>query len=219
MKKILFLLIILLLSGCSVNYDLEISENGFSENISGEISKDEFDMPSQENADLLIYDLLYLDQSVIINSDEIYNRTIEDSNNIVKFNYNYKFINNFKDSQIINNCFEKHLIEETDNMYIIKLGGNFYCQYADQIHVKVTTDNYVIENNADKVEDDNYYWTLSEGSKNNNTITLVVSKDVKKSNLNSEGNINYFQVIGITLFLILVLVIFVLYKKHKNSEK
>ncbi len=47
MKKILILLAILLLSGCSVNYNLEIDDIGIFEEITGNISKDEFDMPGQ----------------------------------------------------------------------------------------------------------------------------------------------------------------------------
>lgn len=218
-KIIISLAILLLMTGCSVNYDLEINDDFIHENINGNISKNEFDSELGENTDLNIYYSLYSDQNALIDSDELYNKNISEEDGKVFFTAKYDYHGNYKSSRVIDYCFEKHFVEETEKTYIIKLGGNFYCQYADEINVNVTTDNYVINNNADEVDGNIYKWKLAEGSKNNNSIEMIVSKDLKKNNANNNGSINYFQIVGTVIFVILLLAIFIIYKKHQNSEK
>ena len=49
MKKIFLILFVLLVSGCTTNYNLEISENSFKESIDIKINKSE--IPTETNPD------------------------------------------------------------------------------------------------------------------------------------------------------------------------
>lgn len=216
MKKIFILIALLFLSGCTVNYNLEIEDNNIKENINGDIYKNEFDPIDDIYGDHNIYYLIYDNQSPFDNSQKLYNKSIkeEDDGRII-FDASYNYDGDYDKSRIINNCYENHLFKETDNTYIIKLSGSFYCQYASVINVKVKTNNYVIDNNADEIDNNVYTWKISN---NDSDIKLIISKKVKNEDVISDDNTNYLRIISLGVLLALLLVIFFIYKKHKNSN-
>lgn len=218
MKKTLVLLGLLFLTGCSVNYELEINNSNIREDISGDIYKSEFDPIDDIYGDHSIYYLIYDEQSPFKDSTELYNKNIteEDDGRII-FDASYNYNNNYGKSRIINDCYENHLFEETENTYVIKLEGNFYCQYAPVINVTFKTDNYVLDNNAKKVDGNIYTWELSNG---NTDINIIISKRVKKNEIiTNDNNINYFRIVGFGILFLLIIVLFFVYNKHKNSDK
>lgn len=217
MKKLFIILGLLFLTGCSVNYDLKIDEESIYENIYGNISKDEFDSEPGEYMDSTIYDYLYNNQSPFIDSDKLYNKSIKEEGNTVYFDASYSYNGDYAISRIINECYEKYLVEETDNVYFIDLSGDFYCQYAKSIDVNVTTDNYVISNNATKQEGNTYTWVLSKGLPTD--INMTISKKIKNEDTMPNDSINYFRIIGLGVLLVLIIVLLLIYKKHKNSDK
>ena len=210
MKKILTVLSILLLTGCTVNYNLNIDDNMIEERISGNISKYEFDDIEDEYGDHNIYHLLYDNQKSLINKEVYYEQKINEIDDIIEFDYRYKYNNNYGYSTIVNRCFEKKMFEETEDLYVMHLSGDFYCQFANEIEVNVTTLNAVLGNNADRHENNTYTWILKEGS-NDIDISLTVSKNIEMINSNKENSIfTPFRIVALIIFLILISMAFII---------
>ena len=123
MKNKLFLIIplLILLSGCTVNY--------ITENITGTVTNEEITPEVEGRTDVNPkYYYLYLNDSALINdSNEKYTKEITDINNGKSFKFNYTYQGNYDKSVVINNCFENHVVEETDTYYRIELNGKFSC--------------------------------------------------------------------------------------------
>ena len=216
MKRLLILLSILLLTGCSVNYNLEIDGDLFKEEITGNIYKYEFDDISDINGDHNIYWLLHDRQTAIDDEDSFYEQNINEIGDNVEFNYKYNYNNNYGASNILNKCFEKKTFEETNDLYIVHLYGNFYCQYADEIKVNVKTKLAVLDNNANRVEGNNYVWILKNDT-NNVDIFMTVSKNIESFTPNNEKSIfTPYRITTLIILIVLVIVSLFIYKKRNS---
>ncbi len=74
-NKIIILLSLLLLTGCTVNYNLEINKDTLNETITGTVTKEE--KSSQEsNATGLstVYSIINEDQKPVYNKEELYQK-------------------------------------------------------------------------------------------------------------------------------------------------
>lgn len=215
-KVILILFFTLFLTGCTVNYNLEIKNDKIVENINGEISN--LEIKRQDNSTgLNVYrDILYNEQNALLDKDSLYKKNIIENDDSVEFDFNYTYVNNYDKSRIINRCFEHHIIEKEDNLYYIRLFGDFYCLNSDKITINVTSDYMILENNANKVNNNTYTWIIN--NEKDNDIYLTVSENVKYENTKSTKKISTFQIIGLIVFVILSLITYLLYKK-KNSGK
>lgn len=217
MKKILIVLSIFLLTGCTINYNLDISKDSIEENITGNISKYEFDDITDEYADHNIYYLLHDKQLSLSDGSDYYDQNIIDKGDNIDFSYKYTYNNNFGMASIINRCFENKVYEETNDLYIIHLYGDFYCQYNDNIEVNVNTNLAVLENNADEVDGNNYKWILKEDN-NDVDITLTISKSIEQFTPAKENSIlTPYRIVTFIILVVLIGVSFVIYKK-RNSE-
>ena len=133
---------LILLTGCSCNYELSIQNNKIYETL--KINGVTSNIPV--NADLIN----------ISNSNYI--KTVE--NDIVTYNSNY-LLDNYKKSTLLT-CFDSYNIQSTENTYTIRTGKKFKCypyQYSDfdvvtydQLEIKINTNHKVINHNATKVE-------------------------------------------------------------------
>lgn len=209
-------LTLLMLTGCTINYDLNFDNGKIIEQIEGEASNSEITPEVEGRNDVNPnYYYLYLDNRALIDSQEEYDKKITDTQNGKKFEFKYEYNNNYMNSRIINTCFEDHFIEETDEYYYIKLNGKFYCNYMDELNINVTSDYKVLSTNAKKINKNTYSWTLDDYD--NTDILLMVSKIEKNDNTSKPKLFDTFQLIGLIIFSILVIITYILYKK-KNSE-
>ena len=220
MKNKIFLIIplLILLTGCTVNYNLEINKDSITENISGTVTNEEITPEIEGRSDVNPkYYYLYLADNVLFNDNTAkYNKNITDIQDGKKFNFNYTYKNNYDKSMIINSCFENHKIIETDTYYSIELTGSFSCLYSNKIDINITSNYMVLENNAKKVEDNKYTWEITDSE--NVNIKLVVSKENKYEEPAKAKMFSTFQIIGFVVFAILTIITYFLYKK-KNSGK
>ena len=217
-KKIFFLISLIFLSGCTINYNLSIDKDVLTEDISGTVTNDEI-MPEIEGKSDVNpkYYYLYLDDSALISdSNEKYTKNITDIENGKKFNFNYKYKNNYDKSKIINSCFENSNVKETDTYYSIELSGEFYCLYSDKININVISNYVVLENNAKEVNGNKYSWVIDDSS--NVNIFLNISKEIKYEEPSKTKFISTFQLVGLIIFAVLTGITYFLYRK-KNSGK
>ena len=217
MKKILLITVTMLfLIGCTVNYNLEIDGDNLNEVITGNVTKEEYEVKETDNGENLIYDLFNNDQDALFDEESPYLRTLEDKGKTINYNFSYLYNYNFDRSKIINTCFEYHMIDETEDYYYIKLSGRFYCMYSDKININVTSNNAVLENNATKVDGNVYSWVIKNDK--DVDILLNVSKKMKHSDNNKLKVMNTFQIIGLIVLVVLCIITIFLYKKKNRNE-
>ena len=218
MKKVLMLISLLLLTGCTVNYELVIDKDKIDEHITGTVTKEE-SITDINETDIGMYDYLtHYEQYALYNkNDAFYNKQLEDKGDYYNYDASYTYMGNFKDSNIINSCFENHLINETDDFYDIHLSGSFSCLYVDKINVNIKSNMAVINNNADKVDNNIYSWVIDES--NNVDILLTVSKNIESFTPNKEKSIfTPYRIITFILLIVLIIISLFIYKR-KNSVK
>lgn len=217
MKKILLIMLTMLfLTGCTVNYNLEIDGDNLNEVITGNVTKKEYEVKETDNGENLIYALFNNDQNALFDEESPYLRTLEDKGKTIDYNFSYLYNYNFDRSTIINTCFEYHMVDETEDYYYIKLSGKFYCMYSDKININVTSNNAVLENNAMKVDGNVYSWVIKKDK--DADILLNVSKKMKHSDNNKLKVMNTFQIIGLVVLVVLCIITIFLYKKKNRNE-
>ena len=215
-NKIIILLSLLLLTGCTVNYNLEINKDTLNETITGTVTKEESSQDSNATGLSTVYSIINEDQKPVYNKEELYQKELKESGNNINYTFKYNYnIEDFVNSTIINTCFENNEIEEIDNYYSVRLSGNFYCLYSKKINIAVTSNLKVASNNADKIKDNTYIWTID---KNTTDIELVVDKDTPYTKPIKRGISSTFRIVCFIVLVVLSLLAYILYKKKNSSE-
>lgn len=217
--KFLFISIILIfLSGCTADYNIDISDNEIQESFSSVVYKSEIPTSNLEGveADDQLTPFIQNDQYPFLNNyDIIYDKNIveEDEYRLVKFKYSYS-PEDFINSNSLNKCFENINYSYDDN-YVFDLNGYFYCLYTEKLNINVTTKNKVISNNADEVNDNTYTWHINSSNFDNVDIRLEIEKNTLKDKVNS------YSLIVISIFIICTVLVFfivLLYKRKKHNK-
>lgn len=215
-NKIIILLSLLLLTGCTVNYNLEINKDTLNETITGTVTKEESSQDSNATGLSTVYSIINEDQKPVYNKEELYQKELKESGNNINYTFKYNYnIEDFINSTIINTCFENHEIEQLDNYYSIRLSGNFYCLYSKKINIAVTSNLKVASNNADKIKDNTYIWTID---KNTTNIELVVDKNTPYTKPIKRGISSTFRIVCFIVLVVLSSLAYILYKKKNSSE-
>lgn len=213
MKNKIIILLSLLLTGCTVNYNLEINKDTLNETITGTVTKEESSQDSNATGLSTIYSIINEEQKPIYNKEELYQKDLKESGNNINYTFKYNYnIEDFVNSTIINTCFEN---KEIDNYYSIKLSGNFYCLYSKKINIAVTSNLKVASNNADKIKDNTYIWTID---KNTTDIELVVDKNTPYTKPIKRGISSTFRIVCFIVLVVLSSLAYILYKKKNSSE-
>lgn len=191
MKKVFFMILaLLILCGCSSEYNLIIENDKITEDINIVIPKDYF--PDYSNVDPnnfvnpdeyvepddQLTPFLKNDQYAVGNNRYIKEVTEDDKNYYVELNYTYT-AEEFKNGRAVSRCFENATYENHDEYYLINLSGQFYCLYGEELVINVNTKNIVEDCNADKVSGNKYTWTINNDNVRNTNITLKVLKRTK----------------------------------------
>ena len=205
MKKTIFLVLILfLISGCTVEYDLYINGNEFNENFKIiETNTSLFDKSISESYTMRQYFNRLVEPDFYSYDDS--KRKLIDKDNELGISYKKK-TQNFSTSDIFNQCYNDSRITKNDKTVIIDTGDDFSCyNYYDNIEsIKVTikTNNKVLTNNADMIDGKKYIWNITE-SGNKRIIFSYIEKE--------KVNIPYWPFV----LIISLIVIFILYRYFK----
>lgn len=194
---------IILLTGCSCNYELSIQNNKIYETL--KINGVTNEIPPNVDLETL--------------SNGNYTKNIIDDT--VTYNSNYS-MNNYKESNLLN-CFDSYNIQSGDETYIIRTGKKFKCypyQYNDfdvltydQLEIVIKTNHKVINHNAAKVENNIYYWYINDENINDTEIYFEISKNAKNNII--------FWIIGFVSILLItgIFVYYIANNKNKESNK
>lgn len=213
MKKMLFLLFVLFLSGCSATYNLEIKNSKFNEKIEIDASK-ESELNYFKNNDLY---------SIMSNYNNFhkYNKKIENSLK-AHLSYNYNF-DEYKNATVLNSCFNAYSIIKEKDYYILSTSTGLKCVKEENsvllnnLKIVIKTNHKVIKSNADKIDKYTYIWNIDQKNYDTKEIYLKFYQDKYVFNYNNEFTIK--MLILSSIVVVLLLVIFIIIKKVKKAGR
>lgn len=220
MKKILLSSILcFILSGCTVNYNLKIEDNKFSETIKGNVLNEEIKINEENKEQNYTNYFITKDQPVLTNNNNLlYKKTLSKNNNSIDYIYSYTHNeDSFKNSRILNECFEKFNFNNENNTYRITASGKFYCDYTDTININITTNYNVLIHNAKEVKNNTYSWTIDKNNKDNIDLYISVDKLNRQEKLELKWNI--FKLTSLIVLLILSGTIILIIKLREIIKK
>ena len=199
MKKIsLILLIIIFLSGCSVNYDLEITENDLTEETTimtdvnknesyeGEALTDILDKTKNDYFEPIFSNPSNYDEYIGGFQPNVDYYKVDDyqNNNWQGLKLSNTFErSSFYRSRMVKYCF-KEVDYQNDGTYIMLRTNNscdVFKSYSllEEITVNIKTDLNVVVTNADRVNDNVYTWVINRNNYQNKPIrmTYKLNKD------------------------------------------
>ncbi len=232
-KRINILLVLLLLTGCTCEYDLKISKETYKEEIKLIASNTEENNQLNQKWIIPINREIYNhpgDSETPIPADtEIYKYTL--SGNTLIFSYNFDG-NQYQKSSAVANCYNTLTVTNYMNSMILSTSKNAICfeQYPTltNLIVNITIDGKVSSHNADRVNGNVYTWQINRNNASSKAINLVIdnlndepttSKLNNNSSTNSTTKKDYTLYIFCGILLIVIVVIYIIFNKIKNNEK
>lgn len=233
-KRILLIIMILLLTtGCTCEYNLKIDGDTYKEEIillgenSEEISSfnNEWQVPIDKE-----------EYNIISGLDGEYNTNTNTykynlSGNKLTFNYDFSR-SKFSNSTAVSNCYNKLTISNYSNTIIISTSPKAECfdkfPILTSVKVTVKVDREVISSNADNVSGNTYTWNITKENASNKSINLTLANNIQdegnsssSSKNNTENKKNDYTLY--IFLIIIVLIIFLGYKwfmkfKDKNNN-
>lgn len=232
MRKIytigLLLFVILLVTGCEVNYNLDFSGDSLKENITVSLSGNDF---TPDNIDKMKYSAEYEAYAISRRTiHEKYNFTYEDKRDefIGKFNYDYT-VDNFNDAHLIRECYDSFNFVKTDSGYSLVTSDTFKCLVYSYLPVNkytitITSDRVVTGHNADKIDGNKYIWIMNSNGDSliKKPIKIDFSNEtLKDKNLselsNKSGTVLIIIGIGVLSILAITVIVFIV-KSQKNQD-
>lgn len=213
-KNYLLFLALFLLSGCSVEYNLEFND---------EILEEEIILgPLTENAKA---ELDFIEPYAIDNYDyqELYNVDITDTT----LKLNYKYSKNLYDmSNSLNECYDLSNFSYDDEYYYLLTSNEFKClNYAgyetDEVRINFKTNYNVVSTNADYTDDDTYTWIINNSNYQNKPIEIKLEKKdyTKKDDSNNKGNpLMFWLIVGIAAVILILVGINIKKKIDRRDE-
>ena len=170
MKKMLLLgLFLILLTGCSAQYNLKIDKDKIEENVEVSFPKNTTDRTLLEPY-LTIANRVYPKND---NLSDVYKTSLDedDYNYYLRYNYNHSY-DLFDQSLFLNQCYEDVSFVYTDEQVELSTSNMFMCLnmlddglYLNDASIRITTDMKVVNNNADSVDGNTYIWNVNNSKK------------------------------------------------------
>lgn len=220
LKKIILTLIsLILITGCSAEYNIEFENNQFNEKIKiGPYYKEK-----EEIVEITGLSPFYINENNIYYDDKF-------KNNYYNLEHNFSF-SEYRLSTAINGCFDLANISYDNDYYYIMTTGPFKClSYntftADKVTINFKTNYEVVSINADYNKDGTYSWVFDKNNSETKEINIKLKKNnnsIKKEKkdqtpLEKIINNNTFQYFVIVIPISLI--IFIIYKiLKKYSDK
>lgn len=214
-KKILIIICIFLLTGCSANYEITIKNNKITENLK-----------LVENNPTLFDKKLESGSTI----RELFESIVNYKDPFAEPKYNIKEINTSdtlgieynsakKNDEIevlggLNTCYSNPKIEIENGIVTVETGKDFKCyeyyELLDNVRVVINTNHKVIDSNADEKKGNSYIWNITkDGNKN--------IKFSYKEKINTDGKMTI--VLVLIVIVIIISVLYVINKRNKANNK
>ena len=219
-KFICLLAMLFLLTGCGIEYNLNIDENTFDEDV-------RVILPNNDQMMQIVYRSIKIKQISFVGdkaNDRHYyhlNADTTDSKNIY-LDYSYKYNKkNILKSNAITQCYKDVSLNDDDNYIDISTSDEFRCLYRDgaqlisKATINITTPLKVVSNNADKVKGDTYTWKIDKNNYKKKPIKIKIKNESKDAD---KAIITLFIIIGIIVLLLLIILCYIVNKKKQNNK-
>ena len=208
MKKIILLFMFtILLTGCSCDYELNISDDKVVENVDISLP---YSMDSDDRSKFLEY--TKVDNLAVVGGldNPYYDMSARADNygDYYNFNYSYDKEHPIKNARTMKSCFEKYKVEETSSYYMFVFRGEFKCKYKfDDVNITVKTNNVVPKHNSTDYDEKEgvYRWKIDSSNASDVDIKLLVQKDKYPEKIKEQSNnlfINIFLIVGILVSIV-----------------
>ena len=208
MKKIILLFMFtILLTGCSCDYELNISDDKVVENVDISLP---YSMDSDDRNKFLDY--TKIDNLAVVGGldNPYYDMSARADNygDVYNFNYSYDKEHPIKNARTMQSCFEKYKVEETSSYYMFVFRGEFKCKYKfDDVNITVKTNNEVPKHNSTDYDEKEgvYRWKIDSSNASDVDIKLLVQKDKYPEKIKEQSNnlfINIFLIVGILVSIV-----------------
>ncbi len=222
-KKITLLFVVLLLTGCSVTYNIKIKDSKVSEEINSyDIDIDKYENELNNPRFSLFSSYNYLDDYSSFENFPKYFQKDLSSQNVYSLQHSYDFdLSNYSDSNAVRSCYEYFKVLTEGNNVTLSTSNSFNCfsisDELEKVTVNITSYYGVVQSNADKVNGKTYTWEITKENASNKPIIFVYDQSKKNITLIDYFTDNFYIVIllGILLFVVgpILLVI-----KRKNNK-
>ena len=209
-KYFIIIMILTILTGCSIDYNLYVTDNYIDENIN--INAD--DNSENINDANKKYNPLHY-------SDDIeYNQTVKRKNGkiIVNLQYRYKF-EEFKNANSFNQGFYNRNVSLEDDIININLSDFSGFAPTVDFDIRIKTKNEVIESNADIVKGNTYIWHVDGKHKDKLKIDIKIKRGTAKNESIFEQYSVVLYIIGAIILFVVIFSIRLFVKKRKESNK
>ena len=187
-KRLIMIIVLLILSGCSNEYNLTIENGKFKEEINIVIPKSmhqKYDsVEGEKNPETYVEEddqlTPFLNNEQYAVGNKKYNKKVTEDNDNYYVDLSYDYTpEEFENGRVLSGCFEDVKYEYNDDYYLINLSGRFYCLYGKETVINIKTSNIVEDNNSNKVKGDTYTWTINNDNVNDVDISIKVLKKTK----------------------------------------
>ena len=222
MKKLILILLIIILTGCDVKYELEFKDDQLIENINLKLSS------SEENK---INDLKQYKAYAIFDNEyqQLYN--VDYNNNLFSFSANYEYTYNydsFRHATYIDTCFDAFSFTVQDDNYTLTTSKGFNCMMldynkVDNMEIAITTNHVVIESNADEVKGKRYIWNVDDENASEKEIYIKFGPVEERNFLERIIDFMSDNIVAVVIISVLVLAvvigsIIIVVISKKNNE-
>lgn len=238
-KLILLSLLTVFMTGCTVNYTIEIKKNDITEtldisekNVENATKKVEGDVCFQdivisynEGKELLTSYDMYMSESKCASCKTYTKEAIIGTEEVaLVFTTNHTF-EEYKDSTIPNEYVPGFNISYDDNKLTIYGGNNWNIindyDYLDEIVIRIKTNFKVLQSNAEIEDNGVYYWSI-EKNKENDEIYMII--DLSNEEEKTESKIDSKVLTTILLVILIVilfglLILFSLFQKKRKINR
>lgn len=213
-KVFLSILICLFLSGCTARYEVTINNDSIEDNIFVIESNKKIEEATDDETDTFYNKLGDFEKDF-----DFYQRELgSDVNNTwYKYNYNFNF-DEYDVMSVLGRCYDNFSLK-TDKTIKLETGKKFSCfeYYSDitEYQIIIKTDYKVLNNNADKVNDNLYIWNINKENYNYKSISIEVDKEEVAPKKNTKVVAFITPIVLVILFLVVGMVL----RKFANREE
>lgn len=216
-KIIALTFLLVLLTGCDVDYKLTFKNHKFDENIYFYKDEEEFidKLSREENVNFLANEMYKLEKNNNLFSKEF------------KYNSNYAgylYTSHFDDREtklptIANSCYDYVNITKDENTLTIQTSDEFLCydkfSLLETVNVALDTNYKIVDSNADSINGNKLEWKITEDLKDYKPlyVKLEINKIIKE-----KGN-NIPLIFGIIVITFIVGLITTVYIKRKQNNE
>ena len=215
MKKIILLIAITLLTGCTTNYDINILEDKITDNIQIYTDNKTVKIASQEQTEKFYQELGNWERGY-----EYYKRELYTTDKITGYKYTYDFSYNEYDAMSqIRKCYNDFEFTHNENKIEIKTSEEFLCKNyyknVNKISINITSEYEILNSNADIKTNDIHTWTITNTNYQNKPIKITL---LKKKNI-KEKEAQKLEIKNILIFIIFILLIIMLIIQKKDKKQ